>query len=605
MARYKPKFDFRWVVVGCFLIALGVVLVPAAAQRVATPTPLPLYALPDPRGRSASSSTMALSRDNQTLVTANMLNNTVSIVLPRQRKLVTEIPVGQDPRSVAFTDDETLAVVTNRLDGTLSLVDIKAQQNVAAIPLDGIFPYSVVIGDNNLAYVSLQGSAAIAIVDLTARQVVGRIPTLPLPTGLAIWGDFLYVTHFWSGEVSLVYLPQRQVVSVVATGVDTGLSASIELDVTRGLAYLPQTRSNAQNTNLTFDTVVFPVVNVLRLSNLTLARQSRINLDTADRPVNMPFAAALDRFKNWLYIATAGSNMVIVYDLSNGVTRSTIPVDSNPRGILLNRDNSLLFVHNVLEGTLTVVQTSNFEVIDKLPISNLTVPVDILLGAQYFYSAARPRISAGNWVSCANCHFDGLSDGRTWFGFPGGPRNTPALFGVQDTPPYNWSATWDELQDVELKIRDLQAGTGLLDDAPNPPLGDPHAGLSLDLDILAGYLAALTAPTALGGDSALVARGQAVFEERGCGECHTLPAGTNLQQYDVGTGDNPLERAGTAFDVPSLRWLAWSAPYLHDGRAPSLRDVFLLPGEHQLVFDVPLADIDALVAYLLSLPPAE
>lgn len=585
-----------WVLMVCLLLTAAL---PASAQRAPTPAPLPLYALPDPRGRFASSSTLALSRDNQTLVSANLLNNTVSIVLPRQRVLIAEIPVGQDPRSVALSDDNSLAVVTNRLDGTLSLVDIQAQQVTATIPLGGAFPYGVVIGDSNRAYVSLQASNQIAIVDLVARQVIGHITTPALPTGLALWGDFLYVTHFWSGEISLVYLPERQIVQTVATGVDTGLSPSIELDVTRGLAYLPQTRSNAQNTNLTFDTIVFPVVNVLNLSSLTLLRPNRINLDTADRPVNMPFALALDRFQNRLYVANAGSNTVTVFDLATGTARASIPVDSNPRGILLNRDNSLLFVHNVLEGTLTVIQTSNFEVIDQLPISNLTIPVDMLLGAQYFYSADNPRLSASSWVSCGNCHFDGLSDGRVWQGFPGGPRNTPVLYGVRETPPYNWSATWDELQDVELKIRGLQAGTGLLDGEPNLPLGDPHAGLSLDLDILANYLATLTAPPVPeAADPALVERGRDVFEEQGCADCHAPPLGTDLRQYDVGTG----QRADEAFDVPSLRWLGLSAPYFHDGRAAALRDVFILPGEHQRVFDVPLDDLDALAAYLLTLP---
>ena len=60
-------------------------------------------------------------------------------------------------------------------------------------------------------------------VVIEARQVIGDIPTPPLPTGLAIWGDFLYVTHFWSGQVSLIYLPMRQVVETVSTGADTGL----------------------------------------------------------------------------------------------------------------------------------------------------------------------------------------------------------------------------------------------------------------------------------------------------------------------------------------------------------------------------------------------
>jgi cytochrome c peroxidase len=45
-----------------------------------------------------------------------------------------------------------------------------------------------------------------------------------------------------------------------------------------------------------------------------------------------------------------------------------------------------------------------------------------------------------------------------------------------------------------------------------------------------------------------------------------------------------------------------SAPYLHDGSAATLRQMFELPGKHQLLYTVPPGDIDALVAYLLSLP---
>ncbi len=603
--RYRRQPFLVHAILAASLLLVALAARPAAAQqRSGTPTPLPLYALPDPRGRLASSNTIALSRDNRTLVAANMLNNTISIVLPTQRQLVAEIAVGQDPRSVALTDDGALAVVTNRQDGTLSLVDIIAQEVVATIPLDGVFPYAVVIGNNNLAYVSLQASDQIAVVDLAARQVVGRISTPDFPTGLALWEDFLYVTHFWSGDVSLVYLPQGRVVDTASTGVDTGLSQAVELDVTRGIAYLPQTRSNAQNTNLTFDTVVFPVVNTMDLRGLSLERGSRINLDAIDRPVNMPFALALDRFQNRLYIANAGSNNVTVYDLGKNETRGTIEVDSNPRGILLNRDNTLLFIHNALEGTLTVAQTGSLEVIDELPISNLTIPVDILLGAQYFYTAANPRLSADNWVSCGNCHFDGLSDGRVWRGFADGPRNTPVLYGLKETAPYNWSGTWDELHDVELKIRSLQAGTGLIEGAAvNPPLGDPHAGLSLDLDILASYLASLNGPASpAAADPALVERGAAVFAERGCADCHAGAAATNQGKNDVGTGGAPPEKQGSEFDVPSLRWLWLSAPYFHDGRAATLSDVFMLPGKHQLVFTVPMEDIHALERYLLTLP---
>src|SRR5690606_29539217 len=134
------------------------------------------------------------------------------------------------------------------------------------------------------------------------------------------------------------------------------------------------------------------------------------------------------------------------------------------------------------------------EIFDELPISDFNIPIDTLLAQQLFYTAADPRMSANNWISCGNCHFDGMSDGRVWQGFSGG-RNTPVLYDLLNTPPYNWSGTWDELADVEIKIRGLQAGRGLIQDGTlYPPLGDPHTGLSLDLDVLASYLGTISGP---------------------------------------------------------------------------------------------------------------
>lgn len=610
MRALKTQSPFRILVLGILLIVLGLVLTLPFSGLVGAqqePTPFPLYALPDARLTTATSSnTLALGRDNRTLVAANMLNNTISVFSATQNQLIAEIPVGLDPRTIALTVDGTRAVTANRGDDTLSIINIAdpLAPVVTSISLGGALPYGVVVDDSDMAYVSLEGSAEIVVVDLGSASVRGRIAVPPFPAGLAVWGDFLYVTHFWSGQISLIYLPQQRLIATANTGLDTGLSQAIEIDVTRGLAYLPQTRSNAQNTHLTFDTTVFPVVNVLDLRGLASQRTSRITLDTADRPVNMPFAVALDRFRQYLFVANAGSDNISVIDLNTGESRGQIPVGANPRGILLNRDNSKLFVHNTLDGTLSIIETRNLTVDDEIPISDFNIPVDTLIASQLFYSAADPRLSAQNWISCANCHFDGLSDGRVWQGFPNGPRNTPTLFSLLDTPPYNWSATWDELDDAELKIRELQGGTGLIE-APSvsPGLGDPHAGLSLDLDVLATYLSGIAGPpTVAPVDTALVERGQQVFDEQSCGDCHTGTIGTNLQPYDVGTGTSSAEKAGTTFDTPSLRWLWLSAPYFHDGSASTLHDVFMLPGKHQLIQSVSPEDIDALVAYLLTLP---
>lgn len=550
----------------------------------------PLYALPPATVRPFTSGSIALAEDGRTLIAANMLNDTVSIIDAGGRSVLAEISVGRDPRSVALTPDNTRALITNRGDGSLSVIDMAARQVIATYPV-GLQPYAVVARSNNTAYVSIAGTNEIVHIDLSGGAILARLDVPDSPAGLALWGDFLYVTHLWNGQLSLVYLPRWTLARTVMTGADTSLSQAVAIDPARGLAYVPQSRSNAANPALTYDTAIFPVVNVLRLNDMFLLRESRFGLDTLDRPVNMPFAATYDATRNWLFVVNAGSDDLSVIDLSTRTTRGHVRVGANPRGIALSRDASIAYVHNMIDGSVTLVDTRTLQSTDVLPISDLTIPIDAFIGAQLFHSANDPRMSRDGWLSCASCHFDGESDGRVWAGFPDGPRVTPALYGLLDTAPYNHSGTWDDLTGVEAKIRALMAGEGLHDG----PLDTLGAGSSLDLDTLVMYLNALDGPASPPGDVDLIARGAALFETLECAACHAGEARTDGEWYDVGTGGD--------FVTPSLNWLWLSAPYFHDGRAETLRDVFLLPGTHQIIGpSVAPDDIDALAAYLLSLP---
>jgi mono/diheme cytochrome c family protein len=220
-------------------------------------------------------------------------------------------------------------------------------------------------------------------------------------------------------------------------------------------------------------------------------------------------------------------------------------------------------------------------------------------------------------MSCASCHFDGDHDGRTWM-FENGPRNTTSLRGTRDTRPLHWSADRDEVQDFEHTIKTLQFGDGLLAGGePNPSLGAPNAGRSADLDALAAFVNTLRhRPSPFrkpdGSLTAAARRGQRIFDraEVGCAICHPAPRFTDSSlvtpfvRHDVGTGDGPRERLGPAFDTPSLRGLWDSAPYLHDGSAPSLRDVLTTrnPGDrHGSTSQLTPQEVEDLVAYLKSL----
>jgi cytochrome c553 len=219
----------------------------------------------------------------------------------------------------------------------------------------------------------------------------------------------------------------------------------------------------------------------------------------------------------------------------------------------------------------------------------------VLRGKQLFYDARDRRLSLDRYMSCASCHNDGGSDGRTWdfTNLGEGLRNTPSLRGRAGTDHgwLHWSNNFDEVQDFETQIRNLSGGNGLMSNAAlfagtrEQPLGDAKGGLSADLDALAAYLASLDRVDASphrAADGSLppeAAEGKAIFAAQGCGGCHAGPgytaSGANTL-FDVGTlkpsSGQRLGQPLTGIDIPSLRDVWATAPYLHDGSAATLAD---------------------------------
>jgi hypothetical protein len=228
------------------------------------------------------------------------------------------------------------------------------------------------------------------------------------------------------------------------------------------------------------------------------------------------------------------------------------------------------------------------------------------------------------YMSCGVCHFEGIDDGRVWdFTERGeGLRNTVALLGRKGTAHghLNWTGNLDEVQDFEHQIRDVFEGTGFMPDevfnvgTRNQPVGDPKAGVSLDLDALAAYVASLdhVNPSPYrNADGSLTpdgVAGKALFEKLGCDFCHVGSEFTDSSRsslHDVGTiTEVSGTRAGEplfGIDTPTLLGVWETAPYLHDGSAPTLRDVLTSKNPddlHGFVSALSPQEIDELVAYV-------
>ena len=562
-----------------------------------------------------ASGSIVITPDGTTVFVVNPDAGSVSAIDTASATTRDEIIVGRDPRSLALSPDGQRLYVTNQASVTLSILDIYPLALHAALRV-GPDPYSVVANPNGrLVYVAATGADRIDVVDTGLVQVVDTIAVEARPKGLALSPDgaHLYVTHELSGAVSVLDLTERRVLHVIDTGAESNRAQRIVLHLATHRAYLPHIRSNVSNPHLLFDTTLFPVLSVIDLTTNQHLLSERLDLSVVDRPVNLPFDVALSADGQRAHIVYLGSGDMSVIDLANRTVLAHLEVGDGPRGIVLTPDERTAYVANSLSDDVSVIDLDTFEEVTRIPTTISPLSSQLHRGKVLFISSRSTAISRDRWMSCESCHFDGEHDGRTWL-FRDGPRNTTNLRGLAHTRPLHWSADRDEVQDFEFTIRELQAGTGLLED-PHPELGPSNTGRSADLDALAAFIESLQPrPSPFrhrdGTLTPEAQRGQAVFHRAdvGCADCHIPPLFTDLLMHDIGTGHGPGELLGPAFDTPSLRGIWHTAPYLHDGRASTLHDVLVTHNPHDThgrTSHLSEAELHDLVAFLLAVEGAK
>jgi len=599
-----------------------------------------------------ASSAIAITPDGAILLAVNPDSNSLTLVDTANRSVLAEISVGVDPRTVAVDDTGQRAYVANRGNDCISVVDLSATQIITQVVV-GHQPYGVVVSPSGeWLYVAEQGANQVIALNTTTLKAVQTYPTADRPSGLALTNDgkTLYVTHLLTNTISVlptqsrvIYLPlvenstpqetfavyhsptnptQRQSTnqqSTIPIWPDSNLVQSIVISPDGQRAYIPHTRSNSSNLALTFDTTVFPVVSLVDLGTNKHLVGQQFDLGTLDPPgVGLPFDAALTPDGEELWVVNAASNDLTIVNLVTRQLAAHIEVGDNPRGIVLSPQGDLAYVNNTLAGTISVIDTTAYTVTAVITTTTIPLPPALLSGKQLFYSSDDPRMARAQWISCNTCHFEGEHDGRTWFFGFAGPRNTTSLLGMVETYPLRWSGEWDESADAEFVVRKENFGSGLIAGDVNCSLSPPdcihhppNQGRSYDLDSLALFIDSLQmsiSPTHAHGEplNAAELRGLAIFNDPvlGCSTCHPAPLYTDLQSHDVGTVSAD-ERVGPAFDTPSLRALYTSAPYFHNGSAPTLLAALTHPSpnnEHDVSNLLDTAEIQDLIAFLLALP---
>ena len=168
------------------------------------------------------------------------------------------------------------------------------------------------------------------------------------------------------------------------------------------------------------------------------------------------------------------------------------------------------------------------------------------------------------WQSCSTCHPDVRTDAVNWDLLNdgiGNPKSTKSLVLSHQTPPVMISGIRDSAETaVRAGIRYIQFAVPEEERA----------------DAIEAYLKALVpvpSPFLVKGKLSKAARqGAKIFLSANCAACHSGEYYTNGQKYDVGTGEGMEE--GREFATPTLVEVWRSGPYLYDGRAATLKDIF-------------------------------
>jgi YVTN family beta-propeller protein len=521
-------------------------------------------------------------------------NDSVTVIDTTLQTVVAEIPVDDEPRSLAIAPDGRVWVV-NKGAATISVIDPQTRQTADMLFLPvGAQPHGLVIGAS-AAWLALEGTGTVMQLDpftglelrqetvggrlrhiaqdaATGKLYVSRFVTPPVPgegTASPVVDDGV---NFYGGEVVVLDPATLAVLDTVVLrhgnrpisehsgpGLPNYLGpAVISPDGTA--AWVPSKQDNILagalrgGPGMTFDQAVRAVTSKIELSTGVEHYEMRVDHDNA----SVAGHAAFGPYGLHLFTTLEGNREVAVIDAINGIEVMRFDVGRAPQSVAVSQDGQRLYVHNFMDRSIGIYDIRGliengdpnaiFELATVPTVANESLTPTVLLGKQLFYDARDDRLAALDYMSCASCHNEGGDDGRVWdlTGRGEGLRNTITLVGRAGMGHgfLHWSANFDEVQDFEAQIREFAGGAGLMDDADylagsrSDPLGDPKAGVSADLDALAAYVASLaTVPASPWRDpdrtlSDAAQAGLAIYDSAGCGSCHQLPRVTDSSDGD-------------------------------------------------------------------------
>lgn len=539
----------------------------------------------------------------------------VDVFSPDGSTLLRSFPLDEIPTGI-LTDGDKAYVTTFENTGRLQVMSLETGRVEASIPTGSGACHPMFGPDKRHIYVCNQFANTVSEVDPVMRKVVRSVEVLREPKSAVFSkdGKYMYVTNFLPAQrADLDYV--AACVSVIEMKGFTKVK-DIQLangsNALRGICITPDGKYIYVSHNLGRFAVPTSQLqqgwmNTSAFSIIDTEKQAFLGAIVVDEPergaAGIWSIACNDES---VFITHSGTHEVSVID--HKAMREKF--ENYPDKSVLDYDLTFLYGmrkrvalegngprNMILTGDRLIIPTYFTDVLNFVDIQTQEVTATALnpdreeskenRGERYFNDASN---CFQNWQSCNGCHpGDARTDGMNWDLMNdgvGNSKNCKSLLFSHVTPPSMISGI---RATAEIAVH---AGFKFIQFFD---IDEEHA------DCVDAYLKALRpvpSPFLINGELTDKAKeGRKVFEKWGCGECHSGPYFTDMKKHRIGEEVEFEE----GWDTPTLREVWRTAPYLFNGRAATMEEVFGVYKHGVEGKKISKKDVEALTEYVNSL----
>lgn len=606
-----------------------------------------------------SPSSLAISPDGRSLYVSDTTAGNVTVLDTETNRKRAEIPLSGRPRGVALSADGAMLYVAEDRAGTVAVIDTKTNTVRGRVPV-GRWPSAVALAHNGRRlYVCKQDNHTVSVVDLEQSgigQAVKHIPVVREPVAAVVTSDDRYLVVANLLPHGIATDPELGAeISLIDTA-EPGQSVTVKLPagstMVQGVCVSPDDRwayvvHGLGRFNLPITQLERGWVNTYALSVIDIVRGSRlvtVLLDQVTQGAADPHSVVCSRDGRRLWVSHAGVHEISMIDIGlvHELLEGNVPEDlarlreggepniwmrirkdrqhkseleshlsalymagairrfpaggHGPRGIVLSSDGQQLFAANYFSGTVSVLNANDGKLRHSISLGPQPELDAVRRGEFIFHDADH---AFQRWHSCATCHAnEGRVDGLRWDFLVdgiGNGKDTISLLNLQHTEPMTRRGLFASSH--ERTRGGLESTNGL-------------AATDQDVDDLYAYLTSLQPTpsphlTSKGKLTEAAQRGRLLFDGKAsCKRCHPAPCFTDNRLHNVGVLSDHFKETDGRYDTPSLIEAYRTAPYLHDGRALTIKDVLTThnkSGRHGKTKALTERELNDLVEYVLSL----